>query len=131
MSLQRTGNQDYREYLRSQAWGWRRKRWFRDCRAKGFEPACQVCQLTLKKAGSLDLHHVSYEGVQRDENGKWHANEDDGDLMPMCRGCHEQLHYRMDGPGEFRGWDRRRATVVIIRSMRATYQKGRAAWLAG
>src|SRR5699024_9036280 len=68
--LHRTGSASYRRYLRSQQWGFRRVRWFRDCRVKGYEPACQVCGATLADEGSLDLHHVSYDGVS------WHETED-------------------------------------------------------
>lgn len=116
--LNRTGNGAYREYLRSQQWGFRRVRWFRDCRARGFEPACQVCGLTLAEAGSLDLHHTSYAGVHREQDGTWRARESDTDLMPMCREHHRQLHRMMDGKKEFYGWDRRRATVVIVARLR-------------
>ena len=113
--LHRTGSTKYRDYLRSSQWGFRRVRWFRDCRARGFEPACQVCQITLTEAGTLDLHHVSYAGVTWDEHmQRWKAQEADDELMPMCREHHQQLHQMMDGRKEFYGWDRRRATVVII-----------------
>lgn len=114
--LNRTGNTAYqRGYLWSQQWGFRRVRWFRDCREQGYEPACQVCGRTLAETNSLDLHHVSYDGVTWDEqNHRWAAQEKHDDLMPMCRGHHQQLHRIMDGRKEFYGWDRRRATVVII-----------------
>lgn len=113
--LHRSGSPEYQQYLRSQQWGFRRIRWFRACRARGYEPACQVCQLTLAEAGSLDLHHVSYDGVTWDDSREvWKAQEADKDLMPLCRVHHEQLHRMMDGRKEFYGWDRRRATVVII-----------------
>lgn len=113
--LHRTGSPEYQQYLRSPQWGFRRVRWFRDCRARGYEPACQVCQVTLVDVGSLDLHHVSYAGVTWDETRQtWKAQEADADLMPMCRAHHQQLHTMMDRRKEFYGWDRRRATVVII-----------------
>ena len=93
-------------------------RWFRDCRAAGHEPACQVCGVTLSDVKSLDLHHVSYKGVTRDEvSGKWLAREAHEDLMPMCREHHQRLHQIMDGRKEFFGWDRRRATIVIVARM--------------
>lgn len=129
MSLQRQGNEDYRDYLASGAWAWRRQRWFRTCRARGFEPACQVCLVMLKDTGTLDLHHVSYDGVQQEESGKWRSSETDRDLMPMCRDCHQELHHRMDRPGDYQDWDRRRATVVVIGHLRRTFEKGRASWL--
>lgn len=71
--------------------------------------------MTLVDGGSLDLHHVSYEGVSWDDTAQqWVAREADDDLMPMCREHHQQLHRIMDGRKEFYGWDRRRASVVII-----------------
>ena len=116
--LHRTGSPEYRRYLRSQAWGYRRVRWFQECRAAGHEPACQVCGVTLEEAGTLDLHHVSYKGVSQDEStGRWRAREADEDLMPMCREHHQRLHQIMDGRKEFFGWDRRRATVAIVARM--------------
>lgn len=118
LGLDRTGSPAYRQYLRSQQWGFRRVRWFRDCRARGYEPACQVCGMTLAEAGSLDLHHTSYAGVGQDAEGTWRARESDEDLMPMCREHHQQLHRMMDGKKEFYGWDRRRATVVIVARLR-------------
>ena len=115
--LHRTGSAEYKRYLRSQAWGYRRVRWFADCRQAGQEPACQVCGITLTQAGTLDLHHVSYTGVGQDEEGRWQAREAHNDLMPLCRDHHQRLHQIMDGKKEFFGWDRRRATVVIVARM--------------
>src|SRR5690625_108655 len=113
--LHRTGSASYRQYLKSQQRGFRRVRRFRDCRAKGYEPACQVCGITLAEVDSLDLHHVSYAGVTWDDSAqRWSAQESHEDLMPMCRNHHEQLHRIMDGRKEFYGWGRRRATVVVI-----------------
>ncbi|MFF5862493.1 hypothetical protein, partial [Micrococcus luteus] len=108
--LHRTSSAEYKRYLRSQAWGYRRVRWFADCRQAGQEPACQVCGITLTQAGTLDLHHVSYKGVGQDEEGRWQAREAHNDLMPLCRDHHQRLHQIMDGKKEFFGWDRRRAT---------------------
>lgn len=113
MSLARTGSQDYRNYLRSRAWNWRRRRWFRDVRAAGREPACQVCGLRLEDTDSLDLHHVSYAGVGK-VDGRWAATEADEDLLPLCRADHQAVHRMLDRSKDFYGWDRRRATVVII-----------------
>lgn len=121
--LHRTGSADYRAYLRSPQWGFRRVRWFRDCRACGAEPACLVCRITLTEAGKLDLHHVSYKGVQRDHGGRWVAREQDEDLMPMCREHHQELHRRMDTRKEWFGWDRRRASVAIVTRMIRHHQE--------
>lgn len=119
MSLRRSGRKEYREYLRSQAWGWRRQRWFRDCRRQGFEPACQVCDVLLSEIGTLDLHHVSYEGVTRGADGKWIAKEKNDELMPVCRMHHERLHEILDSQSrDYLGWNRRRASVVVIAQLR-------------
>ena len=124
LSLTRTGSTGYRNYLRSPAWGFRRVRWFRDARARGCEPACPVCQRTLDEAGSLDLHHLCYNGVHRDPaTGAWQAKERDEDLMPMCRTHHEQLHAVLDARKEYFGWDRRRATVLIVVRMIRRHRK--------
>jgi len=72
----------------------------------------------LDEAGSLDLHHVSYGGVVELPGGRWQAREADEDLMPLCREHHGRLHRMMDRRGEFVGWDRRRATVVIVAHLR-------------
>ncbi|MGW9550882.1 hypothetical protein ACWG8W_07490 [Citricoccus zhacaiensis] len=124
LSLTRTGSESYRDYLRSPAWGFRRVRWFRDARARACEPACQVCQVTLEEAGTLDLHHVRYDGLHRDPvSGVWRAREKDEDLMPMCRAHHEQLHARLDARKEYFGWDRRRATMSIVALMIRRHRK--------
>lgn len=125
LSLSRTGNPQYREYLESNQWAKRRREWFEDCRAAGYEPACQVCERTLEKSGSLDLHHVSYDGVHQDEGGWWWAEETDADLLPMCRLCHQELHRRMDAPRAYLGWSRRRATVHIAGTMRRQVRRRR------
>lgn len=114
MGLRRTRSKSYRKYLRSQSWNWRRRRWFRDRRAEGLEPACQVCGDRLEEVGTLDLHHVSYDGVTEHPNGKWSARESDADLMPLCRDDHQAVHRMMDRRREFYGWSRYRATVVIV-----------------
>ncbi|SMY04385.1 MULTISPECIES: hypothetical protein [Brevibacterium] len=124
LSLTRTGSSAYQSgYLRSQQWHWRRRRWFRDRRAAGFEPACQVCGVSLEDAGTLDLHHVSYDGVVENPDGSWTAREADEDLMPLCRDHHQAVHRIMDRKRDFHGWDRRRATLVIVAFLRAKWEK--------
>lgn len=119
LSNSRTGSTAYSKgYLKSPAWHARRRMWFDDCRAAGYEPACQVCEMTMTQLGSLDLHHVSYEGVGRGERNRWVANEADQDLMPMCRVCHQDLHRIMDRGRDYYGWERENATVSIIVTLR-------------
>ena len=90
---------------------------------EGYEPACQVCGVRLETAGTLDLHHVSYAGVIEGPDGRWIAGEADADLVPMCRDHHRRLHRMMDRRGEFYGWDRGRATVVIIAHLRREWTR--------
>lgn len=114
----------YAGYLRSGAWAWRRQRWFRDCRKAGTEPACQVCQLTLTEAGTLDLHHTSYTGVHINGDGTFRAGEADKDLLPYCRNHHEALHRILDDRrSDYWGWDRRRATTVITAILARQHRK--------
>lgn len=123
-SLARRTNQnerrEYANYLNSAAWKKRRIAYFEGVRRRGFEPGCQVCYGTLTGLGSLDLHHVSYEGVSKDsKTGFWVSKEPDGDLVPLCRECHERLHQLLDDNRyDYWGWDRKRATVVLMSHMR-------------
>ena len=116
-SLARSGNRQYqRGYLRSAAWFRRRDRWFAKVEDRGLVAVCQVCGAP----GSLDLHHVSYDGVRRDdETGTWRAGEKHEDLMPLCREHHQAVHDEFDRRRrDFWGWDRRRATAVVVVGLR-------------
>lgn len=116
----------YTGYLRSGAWAWRRQRWFRDCRARGTEPACQVCRITLAEATSLDLHHTRYDGVHINADGSYRSEEPDADLLPYCREHHEALHRILDDRrADYWGWNRRRATVVITGILARKHRKTR------
>lgn len=110
---------EYQGYLVSNAWRARRRKYFEWVKSRGFEPACQVCFGMLNDLGSLDLHHMSYDGVIKLPHGKYRAEETNDDLVPLCREHHEALHQRLDDHRySYWGWDRRRATVVIINYMR-------------
>lgn len=129
-NLARTGNTRYQQgYIRSRQWGFRRVRYFRDVRAAGREPACQVCGITLEDyqqatGRMLDVHHVRYDGViYDDESGRWFAREKDEDLMEMCREDHQQLHRIMDRTKEFYGWSRERATAVIVVRLKRQHEQ--------
>lgn len=75
--------------------------------------------MRLEDVGSLDLHHVSYDGVTKDDRGQWVASEADDDLMPLCRTHHNKLHQIIDEHGrDYQGWNRRRASVVILGRLR-------------
>lgn len=115
-SLARSGNQAYQTgYLRSGAWFRRRRAWFAAIEGRGQQVVCLVCET----GGSLDLHHADYKGVTQTATGAWVAGEADEDLMPLCRGCHEDLHAELDRRRrDFWGWDRRRATAVLVVGLR-------------
>ncbi|SEB30093.1 hypothetical protein [Arthrobacter woluwensis] len=103
----------YAAYLRSQAWAWRRQRYFRDLRRKGIEPCCMVCAVTLTENGTLDLHHLNYTGVVINPDGSFKAAEKDQDLIPLCRAHHEHLHRLLD-TRDYYGWDRGRASRAAL-----------------
>ncbi|GAB3249204.1 hypothetical protein [Arthrobacter pigmenti] len=112
----------YAAYLKSPAWAWRRQRWFRDCRRRGFEPACQVCGARVAELGTLDLHHTSYKGVTIGDDGTFVAKEDDAALLPYCRDHHEALHRILDDRRrDYWGWSRPRATAVVTRILHKKY----------
>ncbi|WP_443445506.1 hypothetical protein [Glutamicibacter ardleyensis] len=83
-----------------------------------------MCGARLDETGTLDLHHVSYGGVTKDSSGRWQAREADADLLPMCREHHEELHRTLDEHGrDYMGWNRRRASVVIIARLRRNHSQ--------
>lgn len=123
LSNTRTGSKAYSKgYLRSPAWHARRRKWFEDFEAQsGVEAFCYSCERTKAHTPnkSLDLHHVSYDGVTGPpEVPRWTANEKHEDLVPMCRDCHRDLHRRMDRGKDYYGWSRERATFTIIARQR-------------
>lgn len=63
----------YRDYLKTDWWGWKRDKAIR--RAHG---DCELCQERAAK----DVHHVTYErlGCERPD-----------DLVALCRRCHEHV----------------------------------------
>lgn len=124
-SLARSGNQAYQSgYLRSGAWFRRRRAWFAAVEATGRAVVCQVCGT----AKNLDLHHMNYVGVHQASTGVWVAGEADEDLMPLCRGCHDDLHAELDRRRrDFWGWDRKRATAIIVVGLRQRRTRSRRA----
>lgn len=118
----------YRQgYLRSPGWKKWRREYFEAIRTQGVIPACQGCLAREDEvADGLDLHHMSYDGV-REVPGGWSSREQTEDVVMLCRGCHQKLHRLLDQPRSgWRGWDRRAASVVIIRRMRNQVREKRA-----
>jgi len=69
---------EYHQYLASREWAARR--------AAALERAghrCQVCNADRWFAGSLEVHHRTYERL---------GNEAPGDLVVLCRHCHDLFH---------------------------------------
>jgi len=64
----------YAEYIRSSKWRARRIRYYQK-----FGRKCAACG----DGRQLGLHHLSYENL---------GNEPDGDLVPLCWGCHYRYH---------------------------------------
>lgn len=119
-AVTRTGNTDYRDgYSKSPAWFARRDQWFVEFRQiTGCEPFCYVCDATKAHLGSLDLHHLNYDGVQRGARNQWVAAEKHEDLVPLCRACHDDVHNRLDDGKTYYGWSRETATFIVIRDLR-------------
>lgn len=78
----------YAAYLASAAWWHRRDDWFDHESATG-PVVCRGCEQPWLPERD-DLHHVTYARLGAE------AHED---LWPMCRDCHEFLHWVLDRPG--------------------------------
>jgi len=68
---------EYQDYISSFAWKEKRREVFNH-----YGQMCQACKLPSK---ILDVHHKSYKNF-----GK---NEPMEDVVPLCRTCHEDIHY--------------------------------------
>lgn len=119
--------QEYRGYLASPEWRRTRGAYFAWVYGQGMRPACQVCGVERSPEGTaLDLHHMSYDRVHRGPDGTWVSGEERADLVMMCRTCHNRLHGILDGSGrDWKGWDRKRASVAIIVHLRNQLETGR------
>lgn len=132
MSLRRGGakrGEYIAGYLRSGAWRARRRRYFVDRRAAEGAVTCPGCDDPLADR-TADVHHLSYDGVVKREDGVWVSGEKDEDLLAMCRWCHERVHKLLDRD---RGWssrDRRDATWAVIRVIHQQLQVRAAAMAA-
>jgi 5-methylcytosine-specific restriction endonuclease McrA len=76
---------DYPSYLKSKIWQKRRAKFWRQHRRECF--ACGA-------VGRIDIHHATYERIGR---------ELDGDLVALCRWCHEEIHQLYKGKKLFDG----------------------------
>ena len=95
--------------MASRAWLDSREHW-RDTyvAVHGVEPTCAACggRWTLRNG---DLHHRSYDRLGRERFD---------DLMPLCRGCHEQLHRVLECTPACRLMGRVQASDVIVARLR-------------
>lgn len=107
---------EYSAWMGGEAWLARRTAWYRRwVVAHGAEPVCRVCEATwtLRRG---HLHHLSYARL---------GHEADGDLVPLCRPCHQRLHRDLESnPGWLKA-GRAYATGVIIARLRAAARKER------
>lgn len=113
----------YRQgYLKSGAWSVFRAGFYGRLRAAGILPACAACGRAEHEGVSLELHHLSYEGVSQLPSGQWVSGESDDDVILLCREDHEQLHRVLDSNRrDFVGISRRVASLRIVNSLRARY----------
>jgi 5-methylcytosine-specific restriction endonuclease McrA len=104
----------YAEYMASPAWWRRRERWCRDeIAATGRAPQCAVCGREWALT-SGDLHHATYDNLGREHHG---------DLIPMCRTCHERLHQILDDSRHWRKLPRALATTQLVTILRRQHQR--------
>lgn len=94
------GFRDYGQYLQGAHWVGFRRRWY----ARNPLPACFACG----ERGRIELHHRTYKRL---------GCENYGDVVPLCRACHQEVH-ELIASGEARLYDaartlsRRRRGVV-------------------
>jgi hypothetical protein len=67
---------NYKEYIKSKEWYSFRARVFKQ---RGFH--CEICN----RQKNLQLHHLTYERL---------GSEQDGDVMILCKVCHETAHHK-------------------------------------
>lgn len=95
----------YGEWMRSGEWLARRQDWHRAwSAAHRAEPACAVCEAPWSLRHG-DLHHRSYDRL---------GCETVSDLVPLCRGCHDDLHRILESNPAWRRMDRSWATDQIV-----------------
>lgn len=105
-------------FLKSRAWFVRRDLWFATESSARHPLACAGCGRPATSR-RLELHHLSYAGVQRMEDGRWLARERHIDLVPMHPYCHELLHRLIDRDAVLsRHRTRRAASEIALKALR-------------
>jgi phage terminase large subunit GpA-like protein len=72
----------YRDYITSDLWRIRKRRYF-----ETHERKCRACSSRKR----IHLHHKTYKRL---------GEERDADLVPLCHSCHTSLHTRQKKSGE-------------------------------
>lgn len=107
---------EYAAWMGSAAWQARRQQWLDDwVAAHGSAPLCVVCggPWGLHRG---DLHHRSHDRLGHEVNG---------DLVPLDRACHTQLHQVLDSNPAWRRTGPPQATDVIVARLRRANQENR------
>lgn len=68
------GKDGYKKYLNTKWWSKRKEQFY-----KNHEKICFCCS-----EKSSNLHHINYSRLLK---------EKDSDLVPLCKACHENVHY--------------------------------------
>ena len=98
----------YDDYLASRVWRERRTAWREAFVADvGAPPRCAVCDAQWSLAD--DLHHLDYQRL---------GHEEDTDLLPLCRHCHELIHQVLDHSRQWRRLPLRVASLAIVAQLR-------------
>lgn len=86
--------------MRSDQWKRKRERYFK---LKG-----RYCRACLTRAGTLEVHHLSYDRLKRERLS---------DLVALCKPCHREVHkiHRKSG----RRYHIKDVTVKYIKSKRS------------
>lgn len=99
-------NKGYQKYLSSKHWKSRREEVIeRTSTTKCGDKRCHVCL----KAGKLQIHHLSYERL----NG-----EEDKDLVALCGSCHRIFHAYAKSFGI--RYNERKKNRILLRALRTT-----------
>lgn len=99
----------YWDYMSSFAWFSRREQWAAEWTAHHrAQPCCVVCGGPWSLARD-DLHHRSYTRL---------GHEAHGDLTPLCRACHHDVHRVLESDRSWRRLGRAQATDLIVAALR-------------
>jgi len=108
----------YAAWMSSPEWRARRRAWLVSWRTSHrSDPCCTVCGQSWGRYG-LDLHHRSCQNL---------GAERDGELVALCRDCHDHVHLLLERVPGWGRLGRAQATDLIVARLRAARARGRAA----